>query len=87
MKFKVYILFSLVHNKVYVGYTHSLSQRLESHNLKGTKDWTRSYRPWILIHVEFFDSKSEAMSREKFYKSGKGREIIRKEILPSILKI
>ncbi|QQS49890.1 MAG: GIY-YIG nuclease family protein [Bacteroidota bacterium] len=84
MAYKVYILFSPTHNKLYVGYTSSLSQRLESHNIKGTKDWTRSYRPWILIHIEFFDTKTEALQREKFYKSGKGREMIRGKILPTI---
>ncbi len=82
MDYKVYILFSPTYNKLYVGYTSSLTQRLESHNIKGTKDWTRSYRPWVLIHIEFFRTKTEALQREKFYKSGKGREIIRKQILP-----
>ncbi|QQS49891.1 MAG: GIY-YIG nuclease family protein [Bacteroidota bacterium] len=32
MAYKVYILFSPTQNKLYVGYTSSLSQRLESHN-------------------------------------------------------
>ena len=82
MDYKVYILYSPTYSKLYVGYTSSLTQRLESHNIKGTKDWTRSYRPWVLIHIEFFRTKTEALQREKFYKSGKGREIIRKQILP-----
>jgi putative endonuclease len=86
MKFKVYILFSPTYDKLYIGFTSSLTQRLESHNFKGTKDWTRSYRPWILVHVEFFDSKSEALVREKFFKSGKGRELIRKEFLTAFRK-
>jgi putative endonuclease len=86
MTYKVYILFSPGFNKLYIGYTSSLSKRLESHNIKGTKDWTRKYRPWILVHVEFFETKNEALTREKFYKSGKGRELIRNELLPAFIK-
>jgi putative endonuclease len=82
----VYILYSRRFNKLYVGFTSSLVKRIESHNIKGTKDWTRSYRPWILIHVELFETKKEAMACEKFYKSGKGRELIRSEILPLFIQ-
>ncbi|OUL60254.1 GIY-YIG nuclease family protein [Flavobacterium sp. AJR] len=35
------------------------------------------FRPWEVIHVEFFSSKSEAMKREKYLKSGIGREFIK----------
>jgi putative endonuclease len=34
------------------------------------------YRPWNLIHQEHFDTKREAMMREKQLKSAKGREFI-----------
>ena len=34
------------------------------------------YRPWTLIHEESFDNKEEAIQREKFFKSGRGREIV-----------
>jgi putative endonuclease len=83
--FKVYVLYSPDFNKLYVGFTSSLRNRLISHNLLGVKDWTRSYRPWLLIHVEIFDAKKEALAREKVLKSGKGREFIRKQILPLFL--
>ncbi|MGB5236257.1 MAG: GIY-YIG nuclease family protein, partial [Flavobacteriaceae bacterium] len=58
---------------------------VESHNSKSTKSWTRSFRPWIVIHVEVFQTRSEALKREKNLKSGKGREWIRNKILPNYL--
>ena len=56
-----------------------------SHNLLGTKDWTKAFRPWFVIHVEVFRTRSEALKRERRLKSGKGREWIRSEILPNYL--
>ncbi len=71
MEFLVYILYSKNSNRNYTGYTTNLVERFKSHNIYG-KDSTRLYRPWIVIHVEFFESKEEALKREKYYKSGRG---------------
>jgi putative endonuclease len=35
------------------------------------------YRPWILIYTENFETRKEAMRREKFFKSGQGREEVK----------
>ena len=83
--YKVYVLYSLAYNKLYIGYTSKLRNRLLSHNELGIKDWTKRYRPWLLIYVEEFSDKQEALRREKDLKGGKGREFIRKEILPHFL--
>lgn len=80
--YKVYILYSPSHNKIYVGYTSNLEQRLLSHNELGKKGWTIPFRPWILVHSEEYDTKSEAMSREKSLKGAKGREWILNELIP-----
>ncbi len=73
MGFTVYLLYSESFDKTYVGYTSDLDARLLSHNALGNKDWAVRYRPWILIHTEEYETKAEAMSREKFFKSGSGR--------------
>jgi putative endonuclease len=39
------------------------------------------FRPWEVIYLEFFYSKPDAMKREKYLKSGVGREFIQKFIL------
>ncbi len=38
---------------------------------------TKRYKPWIVIHSENYESRIDAMKREKFLKSGQGREFIK----------
>jgi putative endonuclease len=71
--YTVYVLHSEKFNQIYIGYTSNLIERFKSHNHLETKGHTIKYRPWTVIHVEFFDSKSEAMKREKQLKSSRGR--------------
>ena len=72
--FFVYILYSIAGGKTYVGYTNNVNRRLREHNLTETTGFTRRYRPWTLIKTEFYTTKQQAMRREKFLKTGKGRE-------------
>ena len=73
MEYVVYILYSHQSKRNYTGFTSHLVERFHSHNVYG-KDSTRMYRPWIVVHVEFFVTKEEALKREKYYKSGRGSE-------------
>ncbi|WP_242400765.1 GIY-YIG nuclease family protein [Flavobacterium indicum] len=82
-EFVVYILFSEGYNKTYVGFTSNLIERFKSHNYLSEKGYTIKFRPWKVIHVEFFTTKSEALKREKLFKTGKGRELI-KEIISKL---
>ncbi|WP_433833366.1 GIY-YIG nuclease family protein [Flavobacterium anhuiense] len=82
-EFVVYVLFSEKFSKTYIGFTSNLIERFKSHNQLATKGYTLKFRPWKVIHVEFFDSKSEAMKREKYLKTGIGREFI-KNLINSI---
>jgi putative endonuclease len=45
-----------------------------------TKGYTNKYRPWMVIHVEFFDRKELALKREKELKTSRGRNFIREQI-------
>jgi putative endonuclease len=74
--FTVYVIYSEKYNKIYIGYTSNIDQRLLSHNELGKTGFTIKYRPWKLIYTEFFSEKSEAMKREKQLKSAKGREFV-----------
>jgi putative endonuclease len=80
--FTVYILYSLSYNKTYVGYTADMEARFKSHNELATKGWTINFRPWQILHTEVFDTKSEAMKREAWFKSGIGRQFIKDKLLP-----
>jgi len=76
-EFIVYVLFSEKYNKTYVGFTSDLISRFKSHNELSTKGYTIKYRPWEVLHLEIFNTKKEAMLREKFLKTGVGREFIK----------
>ncbi len=71
MEYVVYILYSNRSKRNYTGFTSNLIERFYSHNFYG-KDSTRLYRPWRVIHVEFYETKDEALKKEKYYKSGRG---------------
>ncbi len=73
MEHVVYILYSKKFDKTYVGCTSSIISRFHSHNTYATKGWTVRYRPWEVLHIEFFNTKTEALSREKWFKTGTGR--------------
>ncbi|MCX2744460.1 GIY-YIG nuclease family protein [Mangrovivirga sp. M17] len=75
--FTVYVLYSEQYDKLYIGYTSDLEDRILSHNQKATKGFTIRYRPWKLIHTEELDSKTLAIKREKQLKSSRGRDFIR----------
>ena len=74
--FTVYILKSIKDNKRYIGFTNDLRRRLFEHN-NGLVISTINRKPLELIYVEEFENKEEAMDREKFFKSGKGREFLK----------
>ncbi len=74
--FTVYVLYSKRFNKIYIGYTSNLKARFLSHNKLGTKGWTIKFRPWEIAVTEEFQTKKEAMNREKQLKSANGREFI-----------
>ena len=79
--FTVYVLYSEKYDKIYIGYTSNIEQRLLSHNKLSQKGYTVKYRPWKIVYTEKFITKKEALQREKELKSSRGRNFIRKEIL------
>ena len=77
MKFIVYILQSGFDNSYYIGLTVNLKERLLEHN-HGTKGYTRKKRPWRIIHFEEYQTKTEALIREKYLKKLKNKKYIQK---------
>lgn len=71
--FYVYVLNSLTDkNRMYVGYTANLENRIKEHNL-GECVHTNKYKPWKLCTYIFFDNKQKAIAFERYLKSGSGR--------------
>ncbi|TAK66251.1 MAG: GIY-YIG nuclease family protein [Bacteroidetes bacterium] len=57
----------------YIGHTPTLEKRLMEHN-SGTCHSTKRGTNWKIIYTEEFTTRSEAMKREKWFKSGVGRQ-------------
>ncbi len=79
--YHVYILQSLKDGNLYTGITNNLERRLYEHNL-AYKNSTRGRAPFTIIYSEECNNRLEARQREKYFKSGIGREYIKKYIIP-----
>jgi len=78
MPFTVYVLRSLRNGRHYVGFTsRRVEQRLEEHNRGYPRGWSSRNRPFEVIYQEVHGSEGEARARERFLKTGRGREWLR----------
>ena len=71
--FSVYIIYSQKLDKFYIGYSADVEDRFRKHNRK-SKGFSSLGKPWILAYSESFETKKEAMAREKQLKNWKNRE-------------
>ena len=78
--FTVYVLHSTKYDRLYIGQTKDIDRRLIEHN-SGLSKSTKHYLPWKLIHTEVFNTRAEAMKREKELKTHAGRNSIRERYL------
>jgi len=65
--------------KFYVGSTGNIEDRLERHN-QGRSKFTKGGIPWELVYTEAFQSRPEAVRRERQIKSWKSKVRIEKLI-------
>ena len=72
----VYVLRSQKNGRLYVGSTNDIARRLAQHS-SGKSKYTSNLRPLHLIYQETFKTRLEARRRELFFKSGKGRELLK----------
>ena len=79
MEFQVYIIFSVLKNKYYIGFTSDLKERLNRHNQK-SKGFTGSVNDWKVVYTENYNTKEEATKRELQIKSWKSKIKIEKLI-------
>ncbi len=76
----VYVLRNQKH-ELYKGITDNIDRRLIEHN-KNKNIGTRGKGPWVVVYLEECEDRMEARKREKYFKSGQGREFIKKFIIP-----
>ena len=64
----------------YTGMTENIEKRLNEHNNKSLSFWTKRDSDWIIVYKEEFDDKTKALKREKWLKTGVGREFLQKKL-------
>ena len=85
--FYVYVLKSMVSDKLYVGLTNDLDRRIAHHN-EGRSYWTKRHAPFELVYYEAFRAVEDAKERErklKYFK--KGYYDLKKRIVHSLSKV
>ena len=81
--YSIYILYSESGNKYYVGSSQNPQLRLGFHNTI-ERGFTARYRPWKMVYVHRFDSKSQAQKAERKVKGWKSRNMIEETFMLSV---
>jgi len=79
-----YIIYSKVGDCYYRGYSSYPLLRLKQHNA-GESKFTSKYSDWRLVYVEQFETKYEALKREKVLKKYSKAQIL--ELLRSLKNV
>ena len=80
MSYYIYILKSDQNNKLYIGQTKNLTDRIARHNQNRSLA-TKLKGPWKIIFQEKYSTRSEAIKREKYLKSLKNKNYIEQKII------
>ena len=81
MNFYTYLLYSKQYDCFYIGQTDDLNKRLVYHN-NGRVKSTGKYLPWEMVWSMKFETRAQAMSRERKLKNLKSQ----KRLISFILK-
>jgi putative endonuclease len=79
MSFFVYVLKSKKDGVLYIGSGKNVAERVRRHN-SGDYRYTKGHRPWVSIYEEPCLTRSEAVKRERFLKSGVGRKFLKEKL-------
>ncbi len=72
----VYAIKSEVDGRIYIGFSSMVERRLVEHNAGKTKS-TKGYRSWKIIYTEEVVGRIAARNKEKYFKTGIGREFLK----------
>ena len=82
----IYILYTKVADKYYVGYSKNPWERVKQHNINTGDKFTGKYKGCELVAVfQVSEKESEAVRMEKFIKQQKSRKLIEKLINPNFI--
>jgi len=68
----VYIIQSILKGRLYIGYSQNAYFRLEQYHNQGLCKSTKAYFPYKIVRIEKYNSKTDALKREKELKRMKG---------------
>ena len=71
--FHCYVLRSLKTGRRYVGSCENLEARIECDS-SGKVAATKPGIPWMMVHMEGFNTRRQAVSGELYYKTGRSRD-------------
>jgi putative endonuclease len=76
-----YVLKSLSFDFYYKGHCQNIEKRLAEHN-SGMTSSIKKYKPFKVVYFEEFESRTEAIKREKYFKSATGRRFLKGKLVP-----
>jgi putative endonuclease len=78
--YHVYVLYSEKYDRLYIGQTNNLENRIKRHN-SGYEAATKPYVPWILITAFEFETREESVKMEKHWKQSNNRRKLRQLVI------
>ena len=81
LMYQVYAIYNRSAERMYIGQTEAIEDRLEAHNEHRLGGYTSRFQgKWELIYTESAATRSEALTRERQLKSHKGRDFLKSYI-------
>lgn len=74
-----YVLLSKKDGKFYIGHTNNLKRRLQEHEF-GLVESTKLRKPFKIVYFESCLNLSDAITREKYFKTGFGRRFLKSRL-------
>lgn len=78
----VYFVYALhcSNGGIYIGQTQNLSERWKKHCNESGAIYTKQHNPDFILHYEEYGNRKEAVSREKWLKTGFGRKWLQRQV-------
>ena len=76
-----YVIKSNKFDFYYKGHCENLKKRLSQHN-SGMTVSIKQYIPFEIVYFEKFETREEAVRREKYFKSAAGRRFLKNKLVP-----
>ncbi len=84
--FYTYVYYSLSDKRFYIGYTNNIERRINEHE-NGKVKSTAKIKDLKLIFYEAYFSEQDARRREKYFKTTKGKKVLRQMLVESLEEI